>query len=67
MNLPTGAAMANSSAAKCVGKLLYLGDGTMASTILDRRMHRCATPEFDGKGCRLKEVTARIAITPVLS
>jgi hypothetical protein len=39
----------------------------MASTILDRRMHRCAMPEFEGKGCRLKEATARIAITPVLS
>jgi DNA replication protein DnaC len=27
----------------------YLGDATMASTILDRLMHRCAMLEFEGK------------------
>ena len=42
----------------------YLGDATMASTILDRLMHRCAMLEFEGKSYRLKEAAARIAITP---
>jgi len=37
----------------------------MASTILDRLMHRCAMLEFEGKGCRRKEAAAHIAITPV--
>ena len=41
----------------------YLGDATMASTILDRLMHRCAMLEFEGKSYRLKEAAARIAIT----
>jgi len=41
-----------------------LGDATMASTILDRLMHRCAMLEFEGKSYRLKEAAARIAITP---
>ena len=45
----------------------YLGDVTMASTILDRLMHRCAMLEFEGKSYRLKEAAARIAITPVPS
>jgi hypothetical protein len=42
----------------------YLGDATMATTILDRLMHRCAKLEFAGKSCRLKEVAVRIAIHP---
>lgn len=42
----------------------YLGDATMASTILDRLMHRCSMLEFEGKSYRLKEAAARIAITP---
>ena len=41
----------------------YLADATMASTILDRLMHRCAMLEFEGKSYRLKEAAARIAIT----
>lgn len=42
----------------------YLGDATMATTILDRLMHRCAMLEFEGRSYRLKEAAARIAITP---
>lgn len=42
----------------------YLGDVTMASTILDRLMHRCAMLEFEGRSYRLKEAAARIAISP---
>jgi DNA replication protein DnaC len=34
----------------------------MASTILDRLMHRCAMLEFEGKSYRLKEAAARLAI-----
>jgi hypothetical protein len=45
----------------------YLGDATMASTILDRLMHRAAMLEFEGKSYRLKEAAARIAITTVSS
>ena len=56
--------MANSSAAKSFDTLLYLGDVTIAGTILDRLMHRCAMLEFEGKGCRREEAAARIAITP---
>jgi DNA replication protein DnaC len=41
----------------------YLGYATMATTILDRLMHRCAMLEFEGKSYRLKEAAARIAIT----
>ena len=41
----------------------YLGDMTMASTILDRLMHRCTMLEFEGKSYRLKEAAARIAIS----
>ena len=40
----------------------YLGDMTMASTILDRLMHRCTMLEFEGKSYRLKEAAARIAM-----
>lgn len=39
----------------------YLGDNTMASTILDRLMHRAHMLEFEGKSYRLKEATSRIA------
>ena len=42
----------------------YLGDATMATTILDRLMHRCAMLEFEGKSYRLKEAAARIALSP---
>ena len=42
----------------------YLGDATMATTILDRLMHRCAMLEFEGKSYRLKEAAARIASNP---
>ncbi len=45
----------------------YLGDATMATTILDRLMHRCAMLEFEGKSYRLKEAASRIAVTPVWS
>jgi len=38
----------------------YLGDTTMATTILDRLMHRCAMLEFEGKSYRMKEAAARI-------
>jgi DNA replication protein DnaC len=41
----------------------YLADATMATTILDRLMHRCAMLEFEGKSYRLKEAAARIAIS----
>jgi DNA replication protein DnaC len=40
----------------------YLGDMTMASTILDRLMHRCTMLEFEGKSYRLKEAAARLVI-----
>jgi DNA replication protein DnaC len=42
----------------------YLGDATMATTILDRLMHRAAMLEFDGKSYRLKEAASRIALSP---
>ena len=41
----------------------YLGDATMATTILDRLMHRAAMLEFEGKSYRLKEAASRIAAT----
>jgi DNA replication protein DnaC len=41
----------------------YLKDTTMATTILDRLMHRCAMLEFEGKSYRLKEAASRLAIT----
>ena len=40
----------------------YLADATMATTILDRLMHRCAMLGFEGKSYRLKEAAARIAV-----
>jgi DNA replication protein DnaC len=39
----------------------YLGDATMATTILDRLMHRAAMLEFEGKSYRLKQAAASIA------
>ena len=39
----------------------YLGDVTMAGTILDRLMHRSHLLEFEGKSYRLKEAAARLA------
>jgi DNA replication protein DnaC len=36
----------------------------MATTILDRLMHRCAMLAFDGKSYRLKGAPARIANNP---
>ena len=45
----------------------YLGDATMASTILDRLMHRCTMLEFEGKSYRLKEAAARSVIHPETS
>ena len=43
----------------------YLGDATMATTILDRLMHRAAMLEFEGKSYRLKEAASRIALNAV--
>lgn len=40
----------------------YLKDATMATTILDRLMHRCSMLEFEGKSYRLKEAACRLAI-----
>lgn len=40
----------------------YLGDATMATTILDRLMHRCTMLEFEGKSYRLKEAAQRLAV-----
>ncbi len=42
----------------------YLGDATMATTILDRLMHRAAMLEFEGKTYRLNEAAARITLQP---
>ncbi len=42
----------------------YLRDATMATTILDRHMHRSAMLEFEGKSYRLKRAASRIAINP---
>ena len=42
----------------------YLADATMATTILDRLMHRCTMLEFEGRSYRLKEAAARLAISP---
>lgn len=42
----------------------YLDDATMATTILDRLMHRCTMLEFEGRSYRLKEAAARIVINP---
>lgn len=42
----------------------YLGDQTMATTILDRLMHRAAMLQFDGKSYRLREAAARLSVAP---
>ncbi|OSZ76384.1 ATP-binding protein [Hydrogenophaga sp. PBL-H3] len=42
----------------------YLADVTMATTILDRLIHRCSTLGFEGKSYRLKQSASRIAIAP---
>jgi len=42
----------------------YLGDNTMASTILDRLMHRSHLLEFEGRSYRLKEAATRFAQQP---
>ena len=39
----------------------YLGDSALATTILDRLMHRSTLIEFKGRSYRLKEATARLA------
>ena len=39
----------------------YLGDNTMATTILDRLMHRAHLLEFEGKSYRLKEAASRLS------
>ena len=41
----------------------YLGDSTMASTILDRLMHRSKLLEFEGKSYRLREAATRLAVS----
>jgi DNA replication protein DnaC len=41
-----------------------VGEFDLATTILDRLMHRCAMLEFEGKSYRLKEAAARIAVAP---
>ena len=45
----------------------YLGDNTMATTILDRLMHRSQLLEFEGKSYRLKEAAARLAQAPAIN
>ena len=42
----------------------YLGDATMATTILDRLMHRAAMLQFDGKSYRLREAATRLSAAP---
>ena len=42
----------------------YLGDNTMATTILDRLMHRSHLLEFEGKSYRLKEAASRLVQQP---
>lgn len=39
----------------------YLGDTTLASTLLDRLMHRSRLMEFRGRSYRLKEASLRLA------
>jgi DNA replication protein DnaC len=41
----------------------YLKDVTMATTILDRLMHRCSMLEFEGRSYRLKEAASRLAVS----
>lgn len=42
----------------------YLGDMTMATTILDRLMHRAHLLEFEGRSYRLKEAASRVTKQP---
>lgn len=42
----------------------YLGDMTMATTILDRLMHRSHLLEFEGRSYRLKEAVSRLTGQP---
>lgn len=42
----------------------YLGDNTMATTLLDRLMHRSHELEFEGKSYRLKEAAEKLARKP---
>ena len=44
----------------------YLADATMATTILDRIMHRALMLEFDGRSYRIKEAAARLATNSCL-
>lgn len=39
----------------------YLGDAALATTILDRLMHRSVLAEFKGRSYRLKEAASRLA------
>ena len=39
----------------------YLGDAALASTILDRLMHRSVLLEFKGRSYRLKQAASRLA------
>jgi DNA replication protein DnaC len=41
-----------------------VGDNTMASTILDRLMHRSHLLEFEGRSYRLKEAATCFAQQP---
>ena len=41
----------------------YLGDAALATTILDRLMHRSVLLEFKGRSYRLKEAASRLAST----
>ncbi|MFN9451841.1 MAG: ATP-binding protein, partial [Rubrivivax sp.] len=41
----------------------YLKDVTMATTILDRVMHRGSMLEFEGRSYRLKEAASRRAVS----
>ncbi|MCB0206890.1 MAG: ATP-binding protein, partial [Anaerolineae bacterium] len=39
----------------------YLGDTALATTILDRLMHRSVLAEFQGRSYRLREAAGRLA------
>jgi len=42
----------------------YLGDTALATTILDRLMHRSVLAEFQGRSYRLRQAAGRLAKTP---
>jgi hypothetical protein len=42
----------------------YLGNTTMATTILNLFMQRCDMLDFKGRGYRFEEASTRIAICP---